>query len=181
METARTVQQTAYQQQALPIARETPRGIPQTSLQGTQTDILPPPPVPLTEFEPVGATKVPIERSSSEPVGESTLSQERTAPKPPEVTRTPTAPPRTSLPSARGKKRGIGSLRTLLGNSDVINLVGQPYADTLDEIEKLPAKDRKDAITETFNEVEQVITNFIGKEASDLTVSQIIREIKKNK
>ena len=175
VETARTVQQTAYQQQALPIARETPRGIPQVNLQGnisTQTDILPPPPAPLAEFEPVGATKVPIERSSSAPAGQSSLSQQVTEPKP---------PARTSLASARGKKRGIGSLRSLLGNSDVINLVGQPYADTLDQIEKLPAKDRGDAIKETFNDVEEIISNFIGKDATELTVSQIIKEIKKNK
>ena len=196
METARTVQQTAYQQQALPIARETPRGIPQMSLQGTQTqtDILPQPPEPLST--------PPIERSTSAPVGlsstqftdvappkppgisrgDTSMSEFETAPKPPAMEKEPSGE-RTSLPSARkGKQRGLRTLQSILRNESVMELLPPRYLTTLGEIQMLPTSQQALRVRSVFDELEPLLSTAYGKDASNFLANQIIKEAeKKNK
>ena len=182
IETARTVQQTAYQQQALPIARETPRGIPQMSLQGTQTDILPPPPEPLSQPAPAPAPV--MEQPKPPPVerGDTSRSELGTAPKPPVMEKEPSGE-RTSLPSARkGKQRGLRTLQSILRNESVMEILPPRYLTTLGEIQMLPTNQQGLRVRTVFDEIEPLLSTAYGKDASNMTANQIIKEAeKKNK
>ena len=168
VETVRTVQQTPYQQNMLPIARETPRGVPQMNLQGGNApppEILPQPPMPLSEPEQVTEQPKPppIER------GDTSMSQFSTQ-------------QRTSLPSARkGRQRGFATLQSVLRSQEVLDILPAQYLTTLGSAENMSRTEKASFAKQVFGEIEDILSSKFGKDASDMTVAQIIREAKKMK
>lgn len=177
VETVRTVQQTPYQQNMLPIARETPRGVPQMDLQGSTStqpaEILPPPPMPLSETPSVSSDQFDVAPPK---------------PKPPPVERGDTSmsefetQPRTSLPSARkGRQRGFATLQSILRSQEVLDILPAQYLTTLGSAENMNRTEKASFAKQVFGEIEDILSSKFGKDASDMTVAQIIREAKKMK